>query len=303
MVYTITLSPALDYILRLKHVNNQDINRAEHAELLCGGKGINVSMVLSELHVCSKALGFVAGFTGEELRRSLEQKGIQTDFVRLQSGMTRINVKIFADVQTDINAPGAVPNESELQQLFDKLEALESGDFLVLAGSVPQYVPETIYEQILAKLQNRGVQAVVDTTGSYLLAVLKYKPFLVKPNHQELSALFGEEISAQDEPKIVMYAKKLQTMGARNVLVSRGKAGATLVDENGGVTSTGIVPGKPVNNVGCGDSMVAGFIAGYVQTKRFDEALKLASAAGNASAFCEGVAGREAILKIKNQFF
>lgn len=303
MVYTVTLSPALDYVLRLDSLSSEDVNRADSAQLLCGGKGINVSMVLSELDVPTKALGYIAGFTGDALKKMLEAKGIETDFITLKSGMTRINVKIFADKQTDINAPGAVPDEEELEMLFDKMTKMNEGDFLVLAGSVPNHIPSTIYEQILAKLQNRGVRAAVDTTGSYLLAVLKYHPFLIKPNHHELSEIFETDIKSDDEDKIVYFARKLQEMGAVNVLVSRGKNGATLVDETGCVSTTGIVPGKPVNNVGCGDSMVAGFIAGYAKTGNYRNALLLASAAGNASAFCEGVAVRDDIMRIKDEYF
>ena len=220
MVYTVTLSPALDYVLRLDSLSSEDVNRADSAQLLCGGKGINVSMVLSELDVPTKALGYIAGFTGDALKNMLEAKGIETDFIALKSGMTRINVKIFADKQTDINAPGAVPDEAELEMLFDKMTRMNEGDFIVLAGSVPKHIPPTIYEQILAKLQNRGVRAAVDTTGSYLLAVLKYHPFLIKPNHHELSEIFETDIKSDDEEKIVYFAKKLQEMGAVNVLVS-----------------------------------------------------------------------------------
>lgn len=303
MVYTITFSPALDYVLRLKQLSGEDIHRADSAAIFCGGKGINVSMVLSQLEIKTKALGFIAGFTGRELERRLQADGIQTDFVHLQTGVTRINVKIFAETQMDINAPGAVPDADALNRLFHKLEQLQSGDYLVLAGAVPGGIPENIYEKVLEQIQGKGIRTVVDTTGNYLLSVLKYKPFLIKPNHHELAEIFHADIGADDEKKIVQYAKKLQKMGAGNVLVSRGKYGATLVDENGEVLTTGIVPGKSVNNVGCGDSMVAGFIAGYIQTKDSAEALNLASAAGNASAFCEGVAKKADILKIKNEFF
>ena len=172
MIYTVTLNPALDYILRLPRLSSEDVNRADSAQLLCGGKGINVSMVLSGLEVPTRALGFVAGFTGRALEQMLQAQGIQTDFVPLAAGNTRINVKIFADRQTDINAPGAQPAEAEVEALFHKLEGLMPGDFLVLAGAVPSQMPGSIYEQICAKLQNKGVHIVVDTTGDALLAVL-----------------------------------------------------------------------------------------------------------------------------------
>ena len=287
MIYTVTLNPALDYILRLPRLSSEDVNRADSAQLLCGGKGINVSMVLSGLEVPTRALGFVAGFTGRALEQMLQAQGIQTDFVPLAAGNTRINVKIFADRQTDINAPGAQPAEAEVEALFHKLEGLMPGDFLVLAGAVPSQMPGSIYEQICAKLQNKGVHIVVDTTGDALLAVLDYHPFLIKPNHHELGEIFGEDIRPDDDEKIRFFAAKLQEKGARNVLVSRGKYGATLLAEDGSTHSVGVVPGKPVNNVGCGDSMVAGFLAGYADSGDYKTALQWASAAGNASAFCE----------------
>ena len=279
MIYTVTLNPALDYILRLPRLRREDVNRADSAQLLCGGKGINVSMVLSGLEVPTRALGFVAGFTGRALEQMLQAQGIQTDFVPLAAGNTRINVKIFADRQTDIN------------------------DFLVLAGAVPSQMPGSIYEQICAKLQNKGVHIVVDTTGDALLAVLDYHPFLIKPNHHELGEIFGEDIRPDDEEKIRFFAAKLQEKGARNVLVSRGKYGATLLAEDGSTHSVGVVPGKPVNNVGCGDSMVAGFLAGYADSGDYKTALQWASAAGNASAFCEGVADGDTIRRYKTQYF
>ena len=273
MIYTVTLNPALDYILRLPRLSSEDVNRADSAQLLCGGKGINVSMVLSGLGVPTRALGFVAGFTGRALEQMLQAQGIQTDFVPLAAGNTRINVKIFP------------------------------GDFLVLAGAVPSQMPGSIYEQICAKLQNKGVHIVVDTTGDALLAVLDYHPFLIKPNHHELGEIFGEDIRPDDEEKIRFFAAKLQEKGARNVLVSRGKYGATLLAEDGSTHSVGVVPGKPVNNVGCGDSMVAGFLAGYADSGDYKTALQWASAAGNASAFCEGVADGDTIRRYKTQYF
>ena len=258
MIYTVTLNPALDYILRLPRLSSEDVNRADSAQLLCGGKGINVSMVLSGLEVPTRALGFVAGFTGRALEQMLQAQGIQTDFVPLAAGNTRINVKIFADRQTDINAPGAQPAEAEVEALFHKLEGL---------------------------------------------AVLDYHPFLIKPNHHELGEIFGEDIRPDDDEKIRFFAAKLQEKGARNVLVSRGKYGATLLAEDGSTHSVGVVPGKPVNNVGCGDSMVAGFLAGYADSGDYKTALQWASAAGNASAFCEGVADGDTIRRYKTQYF
>ena len=210
MIYTVTLNPALDYILRLPRLSSEDVNRADSAQLLCGGKGINVSMVLSGLEVPTRALGFVAGFTGRALEQMLQAQGIQTDFVPLAAGNTRINVKIFADRQTDINAPGAQPAEAEVEALFHKLEGLMPGDFLVLAGAVPSQMPGSIYEQICAKLQNKGVHIVVDTTGDALLAVLDYHPFLIKPNHLELGAILGRELRTDARSLARTFARTMK---------------------------------------------------------------------------------------------
>lgn len=303
MIYTVTLSPALDYVLRLPHLTHEDVNRAQTGEIFYGGKGINVSVILSRLGVQNRALGFSAGFTGQELERLLRRDGIETDFVHPEQGMTRINVKIFAERQLDINAPGGDITQADIDRLYEKLDALKGGDVLVLAGTVPRSVPRDIYERILERLQYRDIRFVVDTTGESLERVLKYRPFLIKPNHHELSELCGVELQADDEEAIVGHARQLQRAGARNVLVSRGKCGATLLDETGGVHAAGIVPGKPVNNVGCGDSMVAGFLAGYEKSGDYGEALRLGSAAGNATAFCEGLAQRSEIEKIFENYF
>lgn len=298
MIYTVTLSPALDYVLRLPELTDKDINRAKKSDIFYGGKGINVSVILTRLGIRNTALGFAAGFTGKELERLLKNDGIETDFVSVSHGMTRINVKIFADKHVDVNAPGSELFPEDIEKLYSKLDKLQEGDVLVLAGTVPASVPLDIYERIMERLQSRGVKFVVDTTGESLKKVLKYRPFLIKPNHHELSELSGIDISADDVDEIVRQASKLQEAGARNVLVSRGGKGATLLDENGGVHSIGIVPGTMINNVGCGDSMVAGFIAGYEKTGNYREALRLGSASGNASAFCEGLAQKEDIENI-----
>lgn len=302
MVYTVTLSPAIDYVLRLPHLDYDDINRADSAELLYGGKGINVSVVLSRLKIPTTALGFTAGFTGKKLRELVTEQGVESEFVELKHGNTRINVKIFADRQFDINAPGAIPDSDETDRLLNRVSALTEKDYIVLAGAVPSSC-SGIYETILGITEKKNIKAAVDTTGDDLLNSLKHKPFLIKPNHHELSEIFNTQINGDDEKKIVEYAKKLKDMGAVNVLVSRGKYGATLIDENNNVMSAGIVPGKPVNNVGCGDSTVAGFLAGYIKTGDYREALLTASAAGNASAFCEGVAKAEDINKMKKEYF
>lgn len=293
MIYTVTFNPALDYVMRVKELRTDDINRTCGEELHYGGKGINVSAVLARLGIESVALGFKAGFTGEKLQQMLEADGIHTDFIALEQGNTRINVKIRAEQELDINAGGPPVTRQEVERLFEKMRALTDGDVVVLAGSVPEALPPDIYEQILAITSDKGVGAVVDATGDLLLNVLKYRPFLIKPNHFELGDLFGVRLKDQDE--ILEYAGKLQKMGARNVLVSRGKDGALLLAEDGTVASNGILPGKPVNSVGCGDSMVAGFLAGYMDQKDYAYALRLGSACGNATAFCEGLADEKGI--------
>lgn len=296
MVYTVTFNPALDYVMRLGEISEKDINRTQSEELYYGGKGINVSVILSRLNVDNTALGFLAGFSGRQIENMLNAENIKNDFVYLKKGYTRINVKIKADKNYDINAQGPDIEPQEVDALMRKLEKLKSGDFLVLAGSIPKSMPNDIYEKILAKLQNRGINYAVDATGDLLLNVLKYKPFLVKPNHHELGDIFGVEITSLAD--IEKYGKKLQEMGARNVLVSRSKDGAALICETGEVYTMGNVPGKILNSVGCGDSMVAGFVAGYARQKDYYYALRLGSACGNATAFCYGLADVQTIDKM-----
>ena len=293
MIYTVTFNPALDYVMKVEKLRYDDINRTYGEELNYGGKGINVSAVLSTLGVENVALGFKAGFTGEKLEEMLRQDGIKTDFISLAKGNTRINVKIKSDTELDINACGPEISGEEVEKLFEKIASLKQGDVLVLAGSVPKELPSDIYEQILAKTSDNGVEAVVDSTGEFLLNVLKYKPFLIKPNNFELGDLFGVKIKNEEE--IIRYAKELQKMGARNVLVSRGKDGALLIDENQNTYSIGIIPGKPLNSVGCGDSMVAGFVAGYLEKHDYAYALKLGSACSNATAFSYSLANAQGI--------
>ncbi|MBQ7228996.1 MAG: 1-phosphofructokinase [Clostridia bacterium] len=303
MVYTVTLNPALDYVMRCDYVGSEDINRAKTAEILLGGKGINVSVVLSRLGIPTKAIALAAGFTGHELERLVQAEGIETEFVYLEHGTTRINVKLFAQEQFDVNAPGPEVTDKDIEALFAVLDKLEEGDVLVLAGAVPGSCPEDIYERILKRLDGRGIKFVVDTTGEGLMKVLPYKPFLIKPNHHEISELFHDDVKKTDVDLIVKYAKKLQEMGAVNVLVSSGGAGATLVDETGAVNSEGIAPGECINNVGCGDSMVAGFVAGYETKQDYAYALKLGSAAGSASAFNDGLAPGEQIWEVYHNCF
>ncbi len=293
MIYTVTFNPALDYVMKVEKLRYDDINRTYGEELYYGGKGINVSAILSRLGMENTALGFKAGFTGEKLEELLREDGINTDFIGLKSGMTRINVKIKAETELDINAVGPPIEKEEVEKLFDKIRNLTHGDVIVLAGSVPGALPSDIYEKILSVTSQAGVEAVVDSTGDLLLNVLKYHPFLIKPNNFELGDLFGVKIN--NEAEIEKYAKLLQEKGARNVLVSRGKDGATLVTEDGDVHTIGIIPGKPLNSVGCGDSMVAGFVAGYIEKRDYAYALKLGSACSNATAFSYGLADKAGI--------
>lgn len=299
MVYTVTLNPAIDYVLETDDLS-RDICRAKSAECIYGGKGINVSVVLNRLGIENTALGFVAGFTGEELEKLLDKEGVKTDFVKLENGNTRINVKILSDKELFINAEGPVVTKEETDKLFSKLDVLKNGDFLVLSGSIPRSLPQDIYEKMMLTASDKGAKCVVDTGGQSLKNCLALKPFLIKPNHHELSELFCEEISPDDEKKTEKRALELQRRGAKNVLVSRGEYGATLVSEEGRVYHIPAVKGKTVNTTGCGDSMVAGFVAGYIKTDDFEKALRLAVASGTATAFSNHLATKEEILEVNS---
>lgn len=298
MVYTVTFNPAIDYFVRMKELKAGSINRSESEELFFGGKGINVSVVLAELGIPSKALGFVAGFTGRAIRDGVNSMGIETDFVELEEGCSRINVKIRSEVETEINGQGPrIPAEA-VNRLYEKLDALRDGDMLVLAGSIPGTLPVDIYEKILARLSRRNIRTVVDATKDLLLNVLKYRPFLIKPNKQELGEMFGVNIETDDE--IIFYAGKLREMGALNVLISMAGDGAVLVDERGQVHRCCACSGTVRNSVGAGDSMVAGFIAG-LERGDCEYALKLGTAAGGATAFSDGLAKKDAIFELLKQ--
>ena len=299
MVYTVTFNPALDYVMKVGSLKSDNINRAGETILSYGGKGINVSVILTRLGAPNRALGFIAGFTGKELERRLTADGVDNDFCLLGSGSTRINVKIKAETELDINAAGPPVSEGDIESLLDKLSVIESGDFLVLAGSVPENLPPDIYERIMKNLNGRGINFVIDASGELLKNVLKYRPFLIKPNHIELGELFGAVVNTDDDA--VRYAAELQKLGARNVLVSRAEKGALLLDEKGGVHKVGAVNGTLVNSVGCGDSMVGGFIAGYLENGSFDNALRLGAACGTATAFSDGLAEKDEINRILSQ--
>lgn len=298
MVYTVTFNPAVDYIVHTKELRAGATNRSDSEEIYFGGKGINVSIVLSELGVKSKALGFVAGFTGAAIEQGVSEKGIDADFVHLSGGFSRINVKIKSDEETELNGQGPKIPDEAVQQLFAKLDELQDGDTLVLAGSIPSSLPSDIYERILARLSGRKIRTVVDATKDLLVKVLKYQPFLIKPNNFELGEIFGVELHTADE--IVKYAEKLHEMGARNVLVSMAGDGAVLLDETGKTHVCGVCRGTVKNSVGAGDSMVAGFIAGC-EKAGYEYALKLGTAAGGATAFSEGLATKEKINELLAQ--
>ena len=298
MVYTVTLNPALDYVMKLKALRTDDINRTDGEEIYYGGKGINVSVILTQLGIPNTALGFLGGFTGKKLEEMLKNDNVSCDFNYLKNGDTRINVKIKADKEIDLNACGPEITKEDMQSFLKKLDGIKSGDYLILAGSIPNTLPDDIYEQILERVGDRNINCVVDATGDLLKNVLKYKPFLIKPNHHELGDLFSVQIKSDDD--IVKYSKKLQEMGAKNVLVSMAKDGAMLTDENRCVHKIGNAKGKLINSVGCGDSMVAGFTAGYIKTADYSYALRLGSACGNATAFSEKLATREEIERVFN---
>lgn len=292
MVYTVTFNPAIDYVVHTGEMKLGATNRSEKEEMYFGGKGINVSIVLRELGIDSKALGFTAGFTGEAIENGLSEMGIDADFVRLKNGNSRINVKIKSTEETELNGQGPDIDEAAINALFAKLEKLSDGDTLILAGSIPSSLPSDIYEKILERLSGRNIKTVVDATKDLLLNVLKYKPFLVKPNNHELGEMFGVELKTDEE--IEKYARKLQEMGAVNVLISMAGDGAMLIDEYGKMHRCGVCKGTVKNSVGAGDSMVAGFTAGSLKGD-YEYALKLGTAAGGATSFSDGLAEKAKI--------
>lgn len=292
MVYTVTFNPAIDYVVHAEKITLGATNRSQSEEMYFGGKGINVSVVLKELGIASKALGFTAGFTGEAIEKGLSAMGIDTDFVRLEKGNSRINVKIKSAEETEINGQGPHIDDKAIEALFEKLDALADGDTLILAGSIPSSLPSDIYQRILERLSGKNIKAVVDATKDLLLNVLRYKPFLVKPNNYELGEMFGVELTTDED--IERYARRLREMGAANVLVSMAGDGAMLIDEFGKMHRCGVCKGTVKNSVGAGDSMVAGFTAGSLNGD-YEYALKLGTAAGGATAFSDGLASKEKI--------
>jgi 1-phosphofructokinase len=293
MIYTVTLNPSLDYIMHLNCLKINTMNRSIKEEVYPGGKGINVSIVLNHLSMPNKALGFIAGFTGNEIQRLSHHYGINSDFITLDSGNSRINVKLKEVNETEVNGVGPQITPQDMRELYDKLSPLQDGDFLVLAGIIPCGVPSDTYKKIMKLLSDRNIHIIVDTTKELLLNVLKYKPFLVKPNRFELAETFGVEL--KNEEDLIMYGKKLQELGAQNVLISLGENGAILLTAEGDVLTTTALKGTMINTMGAGDAMVAGFIAGYIKTKNLDTALKLAVAAGSATAFSPWLATQDEI--------
>ena len=303
MIYTVTFNPAIDYIVRMDKFVPGATNRVNYEQVLGGGKGINVSIVLKNLGHDNTALGFISGFTGKEIVRQLHSFGCQSDFIELENAFSRINVKIKTDEQeTEVNGQGPDIPQKAIDELFNKLDKLTAKDTLVLAGSIPKSLPDDIYEKIMERLQNRGIKIVVDATKNLLLNVLKYKPFLIKPNNIELAEMFNVTLNSHED--IVTYAKKLQEMGAENVLISMGKDGAILVANDGTIVHSPVPKGKLVNSIGAGDSMVAGFLTGYIETGKFEDAFYMGVCTGSASAFSENLATRpevEALLKTLNK--
>ena len=296
MIYTVTFNPAIDYVVHMSSFEAGSVNRTTEEQLQFGGKGINVSMVLRNLGVENIALGFLAGFTGRAVAQGLAQAGVRMDFIELPAGLTRINVKIKAGRETEINGQGPDIPAQALNVLFEKLSRLRQGDYLVLAGSIPASLPDDIYEQILARLDGHGVQVAVDAERDLLCNVLAYRPFLIKPNHLELGAILGRELRTDEE--IRQGAAVLQQRGARNVLVSMAAKGAILLDETGRYHKIFAPEGTVKNSVGAGDSMVAGFLAGWLEKRDYAHALKMGAATGSATAFSDGLATKGAVMKL-----
>lgn len=299
MIYTVTLNPSLDYFLSVEHFAIGKTNRSNEEVYRPGGKGINVSWVLHNLGLESIALGFLAGFTGQEIKRQMETTGIATDFIELPGGMSRLNVKLKQMDAMEINASGPILSEKNLEELRKKLSALTQGDILILSGSLPGSVTTDIYKDLMEEVDGKGIPVIVDAIGDALLKTLPLHPFLMKPNHQELSELFDVELSTREQ--VIPYAGKLQKWGTQNVLVSLGGAGAVLLDQNGVVYESEVPRGKLINAVGAGDSMVAGFLAGYLEKQDFAHAFLMGMAAGSASAFSEGLADRATVEQLYQQ--
>lgn len=300
MIYTVTFNPAIDYVIGVENLRTGMTNRASCERLLPGGKGLNVSVILSNLGIENTALGFIAGFTGKEIKRSFEAMGGKSDFIELKEGISRINVKIKSDKETEINAVGPMIDEAAISELLKKLDTLKDGDTLILAGSIPASLSNSLYGDIMEMLSGRDIMIAVDATKDLLLNVLEHKPFLVKPNNHELGEIFGVTLTTREE--VVPYAKKLREKGAGNVLVSMAGEGAVLITETGDVLMSEAPKGIVKNSVGAGDSMVAGFIAGWCEKRDYAHAFKMGLSAGSASTFSETLATKEEIKQVYNSF-
>ncbi len=314
MIYTITFNPSLDYVVSVEDFETGKVNRTTNENVFPGGKGINVSIVLSELGVENTAIGFIAGFTGVELEKQLKENGVITDFVSVKDGNTRINVKLRStktpmeddnplqtDVETEINGSGPNVSEEELQMLMDRVAQVTQEDIVVISGSVSKGIPQSVYADIVKLCNEKNIKVVVDASSALLWNTLEYEPFLIKPNKDELEDIFYRDIFSKEE--VVFYAKELQNRGAKNVLVSLGADGAVLVAEDGQVYEMEAPRGDVLNSVGAGDSMVAGFLAGFLKTADFENALKLGIAAGSATAFSYGLATKPEIETLLNNLF
>ncbi len=299
MIYTVTFNPSLDYIVSVEDFKTGTTNRTSSELILPGGKGLNVSMVLGNLGLENTAFGFAAGFTGAEIVRRVEEMGVKADFIPVPGGISRINLKLKSIEGTEINGCGPVIGKDALEQLLEKLAVLGEGDVLVLAGSIPRSVPDDIYGEILRRLSGKAVLTVVDAERELLVKVLEYHPFLVKPNNHELGEIFGVELA--DREAVIPYAKRLREMGAGNVLVSLAGEGAILAAEDGNIYEAPAPKGKLINGVGAGDSMVAGFLAGWMRKKDYRYAFHMGMAAGSASAFSEFLATREEVMAVYRQ--
>lgn len=296
MIYTVTFNPSLDYVVKVPELNVGKVNRSSSEVIIPGGKGINVSMVLTNLGIDTRAVAFTAGFTGETFKKLVKDKNLNADFIDIDEGTTRINVKIRSGEVTEVNGQGPMVSAEHIGRLYEKLDYLDSDDYLVLAGSIPDSMPRSVYMDIMQRLQFNDIKIVVDATGELLINVLPYKPFLVKPNKDELAVIFEVDINTKED--VIKYGKILQEKGAKNVLVSMAGDGAILIAEDGNVYQSEAPKGEVKNEVGAGDSMVAGFLAGYIETGDFEKSLRIGICAGSASAFSEELAKKEDLVEL-----
>lgn len=296
MIYTVTLNPSIDYVIKVDNLTKGKVNRVSEEHVYPGGKGINVTRILKSLDNDNIALGFVSGFTGDYIVNSLKDLNLKSEFIKVKEGFTRINVKIKSNEETEINGQGPKISEEELKEFYAIIDRLVDGDILILSGSIPSCLDEKLYEKIMERVNSKDIKVVVDATKNLLLNVLKYRPFLIKPNNHELAEMFDVELKSTED--VIFYARKLKEMGAQNVLISMGGDGALLVSEDNEVFISTVAKGEVVNSVGAGDSMVAGFVSGYLKTGSYEEALRLGAASGGATAFSSDLASREFIDKL-----